>query len=184
MKWSDDLYSVRQFPGEPLRDFVTRFNREKVSIAYCNPEIAISAFRKGLLRDLDLYKEITKYSCESMEDVLNKANSQIKWEEDECHQSRHAERGATRDFQPQHRTDQPQHQPNRRQFRNEPYGRPPRNRPVADDTRPNRRIPNYNLCISPSDCVMALKGLGNAVRWPQKMMFAPEKRDNKVLRFP
>lgn len=53
-KRSDDLYSIQQFFDEPLRDFPTRFNREKVSIPYCNQDTTISAFRKGLLRESDL----------------------------------------------------------------------------------------------------------------------------------
>ncbi|KAL5800166.1 hypothetical protein ACOSQ4_033050 [Xanthoceras sorbifolium] len=82
-KQSDDLYTISQRRGERLRDFVGRFNNEKVSIPHCNQATAISAFRKGLLYDSDLYKELTKYPCKTMEDVLAKAWAQIKWEEDE-----------------------------------------------------------------------------------------------------
>lgn len=180
LKRSDDLYSIRQNVGEPLRDFVARFNREKVSITYCSQETAMSAFRKGLLRDSDLYKELTKYPCETMEDVLNKASSQIKWEEDECNQHRQIAQRTDRDSRPSRRMDQPTFRtdfPIHRQRRFEPYQRNPRSRPIVDETRPNRKIPEYNLCISPSECVYALKGLGNAVRWPQKIMSAPDKRD-------
>lgn len=53
-KRSNNLYSIRQSIGEPLRDFVARFNCEKVSIAYCSQETTIFAFRKGLFRDSDL----------------------------------------------------------------------------------------------------------------------------------
>ncbi|KAL5813135.1 hypothetical protein ACOSQ3_028085 [Xanthoceras sorbifolium] len=35
-KQSDDLYTISQRRGERLRDFVGRFNHEKVSIPYCN----------------------------------------------------------------------------------------------------------------------------------------------------
>ncbi|KAL5789154.1 hypothetical protein ACOSQ2_004042 [Xanthoceras sorbifolium] len=82
-KQSDDLYTISQRRGERPRDFVGRFNHEKVSIPHCNQATAISAFRKGLLYDSDLYKELTKYPCKTMEDVLAKAWAQIKWEEEE-----------------------------------------------------------------------------------------------------
>lgn len=85
-KQSDNLYYVKQRIGEPLMDFVARFNREKVLITYCSQETMISAFRKGIHRDSNIYKELTKYPCVTMEDVLNKATSQIKWEEDESNQ--------------------------------------------------------------------------------------------------
>lgn len=59
----------------------------------------------------------------------------------------------------------------------EPYQCNYRNQPVVDERCPNRRIPEYNLCISPTECVYALKGLGNAVRCPKKIMSVLEKRD-------
>ncbi|CAA7046921.1 unnamed protein product [Microthlaspi erraticum] len=79
---ADDLYEVIQKRGEPLRDYVGRFNKEKVSIPACVTSTAISAFKRGLLPDSDLYKELTKYQCRTMEDVLSRAWAQIRWEED------------------------------------------------------------------------------------------------------
>ena len=32
--------------------------------------------------DEELYKELTKYQCKTMEDVLSRACAQVKWEED------------------------------------------------------------------------------------------------------
>ncbi|CAA7012911.1 unnamed protein product [Microthlaspi erraticum] len=49
---ADDLYEVIQKRGEPLR------------------------------LHSDLYKELTKYQCRTMEDVLSRAWAQIRWEED------------------------------------------------------------------------------------------------------
>lgn len=57
-----------------------------MSIPGCNLDTAISAFRKGLKTNSDLYKKLTKYLCQTMEDVLNKAGAQIKWEDDEANQ--------------------------------------------------------------------------------------------------
>ncbi|XP_062088975.1 uncharacterized protein LOC133795540 [Humulus lupulus] len=80
---SDDLYRIRQRWDESLRDYVARFNAEKVSITACNVDTAVTAFRKGLLVESDLYKELTKFPCRTMEDVHAKVWAQIKWEEDE-----------------------------------------------------------------------------------------------------
>ncbi|XP_062083467.1 uncharacterized protein LOC133789718 [Humulus lupulus] len=85
-KLSYDLYCIKQKRDELLRDYVGRFNRENVFIPYCNVDTAITAFRKGLQIKSDLYKELTKYPCRTMEDVLAKAWAQIKWEEDEANQ--------------------------------------------------------------------------------------------------
>ena len=83
-KQSDDLYTITQRHGENLRTYVGYFNREKVQIPHCNQATAIYAFRKGLKFDSDLYKELTKYPCRTIEDMLAKSWAQIKWEEDEA----------------------------------------------------------------------------------------------------
>ena len=72
-KTSDGLYEILQHRAEHLRVYIARFNQEKVAIPECNIPTAISAFKRGLLPDGDLYKELTKYQCKTMEDVLSRA---------------------------------------------------------------------------------------------------------------
>ncbi|KAF3572612.1 hypothetical protein F2Q69_00058677 [Brassica cretica] len=81
-KTSDSLYKILQHRAEPLRGYIARFNQEKVAILECSIPTAISAFKRGLLPDGDLYKELTKYQCKTMEDVLSRALAQVKREED------------------------------------------------------------------------------------------------------
>ena len=69
-KLSRDLYRVQQHRSEPLRDYVGWFNREKVTIPFCHQETTIDAFQKGLLPDGELYKELTKFNCTSIDDAL------------------------------------------------------------------------------------------------------------------
>ena len=79
-KTSDGLYEILQHRVEPLRDYIARFNQEKVAVPECNIPTAISVFKRGLLPDRGLYKELTMYPCKSMEDVLSRAWAQVKWE--------------------------------------------------------------------------------------------------------
>ncbi|XP_033134310.1 uncharacterized protein LOC103848768 [Brassica rapa] len=81
-KTSDDLYEILQHRVEPLRDYIAHFNQEKVAVPECSIPTAISAFKRGLLRDGGLYKELTMYPCKTMEDVLSRPWAQVKWEED------------------------------------------------------------------------------------------------------
>ncbi|XP_013632754.1 PREDICTED: uncharacterized protein LOC106338283 [Brassica oleracea var. oleracea] len=81
-KTSDGLYEILQHRVEPLRDYIARFNQEKVAVPECSIPTAISAFKRGLLPDGGLYKELTMYPCKTMEDVLSRAWAQVKWEED------------------------------------------------------------------------------------------------------
>ncbi|KAF3543829.1 hypothetical protein DY000_02007589 [Brassica cretica] len=57
-------------------------NQEKVAIPECSIPTAISGFKRGLLPDGYFYKELTKYQCKTMEDVLSRAWAQVKLEED------------------------------------------------------------------------------------------------------
>jgi len=48
----------------------------------CDVATAIEAFRQGLVRSSELYKELTKYPCSTFEDVQAKTLAQIRFEED------------------------------------------------------------------------------------------------------
>ena len=60
-KTADNLYKVLQHRAEPLRNYIARFNQEEVAIPECNASTAISSFKRSLLQDGNLYKELTKY---------------------------------------------------------------------------------------------------------------------------
>ncbi|KAF2562190.1 hypothetical protein F2Q70_00016807 [Brassica cretica] len=75
-KTSDGLYEILQHRVEPLRDYIAHFNEEKVAVPECSIPTAIFAFKKGLLPDGGLYKELTMYPCKTMEDVLSRAWAQ------------------------------------------------------------------------------------------------------------
>ncbi|XP_021767502.1 uncharacterized protein LOC110731890 [Chenopodium quinoa] len=81
-KQSSDLYRVVQRHGESLRDYLNRFNREKIGIHKCDAPTTIDAFKRGLLDHSELYKELTKYPCTTFEDVQAKAMAQVRFEED------------------------------------------------------------------------------------------------------
>ncbi|XP_056847442.1 uncharacterized protein LOC130498105 [Raphanus sativus] len=79
-KNSDDLYEILRHRNEPLRSYIARFNQAKVAIPECNADTAISAFKRGLLPEGDLYKELIKYKCRIIEDVLSRAWAQSRSE--------------------------------------------------------------------------------------------------------
>ncbi|KAF2540749.1 hypothetical protein F2Q68_00030978 [Brassica cretica] len=69
-KTSNGLYEILQHRVVPLRDYIARFNQEKVAVPDCSIPTAISAFKRGLLPDGGLYKKLTMYPCKTMEDVV------------------------------------------------------------------------------------------------------------------
>ncbi|KAG7552568.1 Retrotransposon gag domain [Arabidopsis thaliana x Arabidopsis arenosa] len=179
-KTADDLYEIRQKRDEPLRDYVGRFNKEKVSIPCCNMSTAISAFKRGLLPDGDLYKELTKYQCRTMEDVLSRAWAQIKWEEDSAYRYRHSPRSDSRVVRNERscREDKPYQRPRSESTRNDNRST---HRPLSREDGEKRVSSTWpdisNLSISHADLVGALKEMGGTVRWPKKMKAPDDKRD-------
>ena len=106
-KTTSDLYKIVQRYREPLRDYLTRFNKEKVTIMNCDIPTAIEAFRRGLKRDSPLYDELTKYPCKMMEDVQAKAMAHVRLEEDDEEYYRPSRKIMTtriRDYKPYDRT--------------------------------------------------------------------------------
>ncbi|KAF3440821.1 hypothetical protein FNV43_RR19107 [Rhamnella rubrinervis] len=51
----DDLFRVQQLRGEPLREYIQRFNDMKVEIMDCPDVVACNAFKRGLLPGTKIY---------------------------------------------------------------------------------------------------------------------------------
>ncbi|XP_074277657.1 uncharacterized protein LOC141601286 [Silene latifolia] len=81
-KQPSDLYRIVQEIGESIKDYVTRFNAEKVSLRGCDMSTAINAFWQGLDKESNLYKELTMYPCERFEEVQQRATVALRLEED------------------------------------------------------------------------------------------------------
>ena len=81
-KTISDLYRIFQKYRDPLRDYMYRFNKEKVTITNYDIPMTIEAFHRELIRDSSLYDELTKYPCKTMDDMHAKAMAQLILEED------------------------------------------------------------------------------------------------------
>ncbi|XP_074313765.1 uncharacterized protein LOC141648958 [Silene latifolia] len=82
-KLSSDPYRIVHRFEESTRDYLARFNVEKISIPKCDPTTAVNAFRRGLHRDSDLYKDLTKHSYSTFEEVKQMAEATYRLEENE-----------------------------------------------------------------------------------------------------
>ncbi|XP_010682324.3 uncharacterized protein LOC104897199 [Beta vulgaris subsp. vulgaris] len=174
-KQASDLHRIVQKSDESLKEFVNRFNREKVSIPNCDARTAIEAFRRGLDEESDLYKELTKYPCPTFEDAQAKALAQIRLEEDM--QSRkayaHADsRKATSNKQAS--------------WRQKPYERPQQVHSVRHDGPVNDwkndpglppKLSEYGFNVTMGGIINTLHSLGSAVKWPFRNEKSTAHRD-------
>ncbi|XP_048620015.1 uncharacterized protein LOC125590479 [Brassica napus] len=169
-KTSDGLYEILQHRVEPLRDYIALFNQEKVAVPECSIPTAISAFKRGLLPDGELYKERTMYPCKTMEDVLSRAWAQVKWEEDvasrakaqqkQDQRSARSDRGY-RDERSSQRGSKDSGSRNMGMFQYRPQEK---EEGMSVSTRPDI----FHLSISTPDLVNALRQMGQQVHGLQR----------------
>ncbi|XP_048623891.1 uncharacterized protein LOC125592616 [Brassica napus] len=178
-KTSDSLYKILQPRAEPLRGYIARFNQEKVAIPECRIPTAISAFMRGLLPDGDLYKELTKYQCKTMEDVLSRAWPQVKWEEDVASRAKAQQKPDPKTIRPDRtKLDEKPSQRSAWDSGNRNRGRY-QNRPIekAEGMAVSTLPDISHLSVSRPELVNVLSQMGQQVKWPQKMK-APDSFRN------
>ncbi|XP_048619860.1 uncharacterized protein LOC125590355 [Brassica napus] len=178
-KTSDSLYEILQHRAEPLRGYIARFNQEKVAIPECSIPTAISAFKRGLLLDGDLYKELTKYQCKTLEDVISRAWAQVKWEEDIASRAKAQQKPdpntirldqTERDEKPFQRPARDSGNRIRDRYQNQPIKKA---EGMAVSTWPDIS----HLSVSRPELINVLRQMGQQVKWPQKMK-APDSFRN------
>ena len=177
-KLSGDLYRIQQRRTESLWDYVRHFNKETVSIPFCNQETAVDAFWKWLFPDGEFYKDLAKFNCSAMEDVLARAWTKIRWEDNElhhvcrstsnesCYEDRHPKRTFQGpDWQPTShstsRSSEPYFASPHHGSTNDnrhPLDRPPVRSNECPPTKGDQaRIPKYTLSVEPIKWVAIMK---------------------------
>ncbi|XP_013699884.2 uncharacterized protein LOC106403615 [Brassica napus] len=178
-KASDSLYEILQHRAEPLRGYIARFNQEKVAILECSIPTTISDFKRGLLPDGDLYKELTKFQCKTMEDVLSRAWAHVKWEEDVASRAKAPQKPDPKTIRPDRtERDEKPSQRSAKYSKNRNRGRY-QNRLIekAEGTAVSTWADISHLSVSRPELVNVLRQMCQQVKWPQKMK-APDSFRN------
>ncbi|KAF3488126.1 hypothetical protein F2Q69_00053297 [Brassica cretica] len=181
-KTSDGLYEILQHRAEPLQSYIARFNQKEVAVPECSIPTAISAFKRGLLPDGDLYKELTKYQCKTMEDVISRAWAQVKWEEDVANRAKAQLKQDSKTIKSDRtERDERSFQRPARDSGNRNRGRY-QNRPIekAEGMVVSTWLDVSHLSISKPELVSVYRQMGQQVKWPQKMK-APDSLRNPGL---
>ena len=158
---------------EPLRDYIARFNQEKVAVPKCSIPTAISSFKRGRLPDGGLYKELTMYPCKAMEDVLSRAWAQVKWEEDVAShakgQPKQDQRSADQ-IEETERKDPPKKDPRTPVIETGAGSSTGLKRRKKEEGMSVSTWPDIShLSISTPELANAQRQMGQQVKWPPKM---------------
>ncbi|CAL8087219.1 unnamed protein product [Prunus armeniaca] len=71
-----------QKSDESFRDYIKRFKAEKANIVGCDDRIASSTFKKGLLAEHDLYRELTITPSQILAEVFEIAERYTLWDDE------------------------------------------------------------------------------------------------------
>ncbi|XP_074301252.1 uncharacterized protein LOC141632619 [Silene latifolia] len=176
-KQPSDLYRIVQEISESIKDYVTRFNAEKVSIRGCDMSTAINAFRQGLDKESNLYKELTIYPCEIFEEVQQRATTALILEEDI-----QARKGITNFDKPGRKIPT-----EKKDERAKPYNRANISRIAektqqVDDSQHPPKLSEYGFNMGMKGLLKALRGLGDQVAKEVKLQVRRGNLDNLLSR--
>ncbi|XP_074347615.1 uncharacterized protein LOC141686481 [Apium graveolens] len=184
-KSTSDLYKIVQHLREPLRDYLTRFNREKVTITNCDVPTTIKALRRGLERESPLYGKLTKYPCRTMDDVQAKTMAQVRLEEEKREDDEKYYRASrkittlrSREYKPYSRHSRDEVYVNTTRERND------RRKEERSDWRKGPNLPrtyeNYGFTVTPLAMMKEFTKLGDIVKWPMKSNKPKANPDSKL----
>ncbi|XP_074317913.1 uncharacterized protein LOC141654442 [Silene latifolia] len=160
-KQTSDLYRIVQGFEESTRDYLNRFNKEKVAIPRCDIATAIQAFRRGLHQDSDLYKDLPKHPCTTFEEVQSKAIAVMRLKEDS------APIRGTYDSDPVSRKAPVE----KRSERSKPYSRSVNKVSGSSEGKGEAdllpKVSEYGFTTNLAGLSKALQELGRRVRWPK-----------------
>nr|XP_043633419.1 uncharacterized protein LOC122604606 [Erigeron canadensis] len=162
-KITSDLYQVTQRNNESLKEFLNRFTRESLQIPKLDMNTAVQALKMGLSKDSLYYQDLVMTPCRSLDEARNRALRFIRLEEDKMLRKR-METPSTYD-RPYRRTETPVFRPSR----NKPYTRAVQQKTIKKPRNP--QYPELSECCLPvnvAGIVVAMKDLGDKVRWPPK----------------
>ncbi|XP_074290289.1 uncharacterized protein LOC141617018 [Silene latifolia] len=164
-KLSSDLYWIVQRFEESTRDYLARCNVENISIPRCDPTTTVNAFIRGLHRDSDLYKDLTKHPCATFEEVKQMTEATYRLEEDEDRRDLYETESSSRKITTEKKNE-----------RAKPYSKNTVNK-VSGETESTEAPPKlseYGFTTELAGVLKVIRELGQRARWPKK----PTPREN------
>nr|XP_009767222.1 PREDICTED: uncharacterized protein LOC104218432 [Nicotiana sylvestris] len=147
----NDSFAIRQSPGEGLRDFLSQFNKVRMTLPNVSEGMAVAAFQNAMNREgskatRKLLSRLIKYPPATWDEIYNAYCVEIGEDDEDLN-------GPTRRLI---------------SVQSEPW------REHRDNTRRDPPMPR-------SDVIYALEKLGSKVKWPPKMRSDPRTRKSDAF---
>ncbi|XP_070040140.1 uncharacterized protein LOC142177342 [Nicotiana tabacum] len=183
----NDIFSIKQSPGEGLRDFLTRFKRVRMTLQNVLEGMVVATFPNGMNRNgsretRKLLSQLMKYHPTTWDEIHNASCAEVCAGEDDLNGPIHRLTSVQVEPRKDRRNDARRDlaAPRSNRERHQSYVRsatmPPSrheeglSRPRTGTHRNERGMPpllsTHNFYVSPSEIVYALEKLRPKVKWP------------------
>ncbi|XP_070010825.1 uncharacterized protein [Nicotiana sylvestris] len=200
----EDIFKIKQGDLELLREFVDRFQRERMTLPRILDNSVAMAFASNLNEKSSettrrLKESLCEFPATTWNDVYNRYNTKLRIEEDTISRSQKEEKISSRRLETEKRFGKNRYEPymgpagkdSRSKQDNSRYDHRSRNgdsgsssrfgndrntRETRDDDRNLKaRFGGYNFNVSTLELVAVLRGMGDKVWWPKEMRSNPNR---------
>ncbi|XP_070007882.1 uncharacterized protein [Nicotiana sylvestris] len=161
-KRMEDIFKIKQGDSELLRDFVDRFQRERMTLPHIPDNWGAIAFASNLNDKSSeatrrLKESLREFPATTWNDVYNRYSTKLRIEEDTVPQFRHEERSNSRRSETEKRSGKNRESGSSSRFRND------RNRQESrdNDSSLKARFGGYNFNVTTLKLVAVLRSMGD-----------------------
>nr|XP_016443345.1 PREDICTED: uncharacterized protein LOC107768713 [Nicotiana tabacum] len=174
----NDIFTIKQSPGEGLRDFLGRFNRVRMTLPNVSEGMVVAAFQNGLNMNgsratRKLLSRLMKYPPTTWYEIYNAYCVKVRADEDDLNEPTHRLTSVQAETRKDRRNDvrRDLSAPRSNLERHHPYVRIAIIPPSRHEEGPSR--PRTGTHRNKREIVYALEKLRPKVKWPQKMSSDP-----------
>nr|XP_016484249.1 PREDICTED: uncharacterized protein LOC107804828 [Nicotiana tabacum] len=202
----EDIFKIKQGHSKLLREFVDRFQHERMMLPRVPDNWAAMAFASNLNEKSSeatrrLKESLREFPVTTWNDIYNKYIMNLRIEEDTISRSQKEERVSSRRAETEKRSDKNRYEPymgptgrnSRSKQDNSRYDHRSRDRESGsssrfgkeqnaqetrdDDKGSKAKFGDYNFNVSTSELVAVLRSMGDKVRWPKEMRSNPNRQN-------
>ncbi|XP_070007875.1 uncharacterized protein [Nicotiana sylvestris] len=202
----EDIFKIKQGDSKLLKEFVDRFQHERMMLPYVPDNWVAMAFANNLNEKSSeairrLKESLREFPATTWNDVYNRYSTKLRIEEDTITRSQKEEMVSSRRAKTEKRSGKNRYEPymgpagrdSRSKQDNSRYdhrsrdresgslsrfGKERNARETRDDDRGSKaKFGTYNFNVSTSELVAILRSMGDKVRWPRKMRSNPNRKN-------